>query len=365
MKVRSVIHLDSKLYGQKSQFPLEAQLELTYRCQYDCVHCYCKHSADKKKELPFSAWKKILDQIQKAGCFWLSLTGGEPLLRPDFLEIYSYAKHKGFLITVLTNGYGLNKKILSHFEKSPPHSLEITLNGITQKTYESITRKEGSFARVMENIRKLKLLNLKFYIKTNCLKLNIHEVVKVKQWVDRFMGRSKTIDYYFGFDPIIFPGLGGDLNPCGQRLEPEDLLKIFRQDPDFSREYDNCLCAEFPGLERPPEYLYHCSSWKRQFSVNPYGRLKFCLFSDKFSADLKTTSFKEGFYKIFPLLLKEKFKTSSKCKTCALRPICNWCPAKAYLETGSEEQPVPYYCRLAEHIFRQDQLYKREKNIQR
>ena len=365
MKVRSAIYFDSKLYRQKSNFPLEGQLELTYRCQYDCVHCYCKKSADKKKELSFSAWKKILDEIHEAGCFWLCLTGGDPLFRPDFLEIYSYAKHRGFLVTILTNGYGLNKEILNHFGKSPPYSLEITVNGITQRTYEGITRKEGSFSRVMENIHKLKRLNLTFYIKTNCLKQNIHEVVKVKQWVDEFMGKSKTIGYHFGFDPLIFPSLEGDLYPCAYRLTPEEILKIYRQDPDLSREYDDSLLCEFPGLERPPEYLYHCSSWKKQFSINPSGRLKFCLFTDKFSADLRTTSFREGFYKIFPRLLKEKFKTSSKCKTCSLRPICNWCPAKAYLETGSEEEPVPYYCRLTEQTLRQDQRYKREKNIQR
>ncbi len=85
----------------------------------------------------------------------------------------------------------------------------------------------------------------------------------------------------------------------------------------------------------------------KQFLVNPYGKLKFCIFSDKFSVSLKTASFKEGFYKVFPQLLKEQFKTDSKCKDCSLRPFCCYCPARAYLETGDEETPVPYYCELA------------------
>ena len=71
------------------------------------------------------------------------------------------------------------------------------------------------------------------------------------------------------------------------------------------------------------------------------------MFSDKFSIDLKTTPFREGFYNVFPRLLKERFKTDSKCKDCSLRPICYHCPARAFLETGDEESPVEYFCQLA------------------
>ncbi len=363
MKISSSRVFDSKLYRQNSHFPLEGQLELTYRCNYNCVHCYCQGVGDAKKELSFSEWKEILNQIQQAGCLWVGFTGGDPLTRPDFLDIYSYAKHKGFLVSVLTNGYGLNKKILKHFAKSPPNSVEITLNGITQKTYESITRKAGSFFPVRENIKKLKSLNITCYIKTNCLTLNSHEVVRIKKWVDGFLGKQSGYKYHFSYDPVIFPKLNGDPAPCAYRIPFQELLKIFRQDPDLSLEYKQFLSCEFPKLERPREFIYQCSSWKKLFSVDPYGRLKFCLFSDKFSVDLKKESFKDGFYKNFPFLRKEKFKTDSKCKTCSLLPVCNWCPAKAYLETGNEEHPVEYYCSFAEQTYNCDRLLKSGKDI--
>lgn len=359
MKISPVSYLENRLFGQDTHFPLIGQLELTYRCQFDCRHCYCQGSADKNKELDTSEWKDILDKIKNAGCLWLGFTGGDPLVRPDFLEIYSYAKEKGFLVTILTNGYGLTDKIIKHFAQSPPYSLEITLNGITRKTFEAITRKKGSWFRVRQNIKELKAGKILLYIKSNCLTLNAHEVVKIKKWVDKLLGRVKGQKYYFSYDYDIFPGLNRDLAPCKYRLSPEAVAKIASQDRDLRKEYQDFLCGEFPSLVRPRKFLYNCSAWKNQFFIDPYGKLKFCQLTDKFSVDLKKVSFKKGFYEVFPRLLTKKFKSDSKCKTCSGRLICNWCPAKAYLETGNEEKPVSYYCAQTEYTLKQNRAIKK------
>ena len=125
-----------KLYNKKEHHPFRGQIELTYRCNLNCIHCYCKGIEDK--ELTTEEWKKILDVLQKEGCLHLCFTGGEPLIRDDFLEIYSYAKTKGFIITLFTNGQALTAKIINYLVKSPPMAIEITLNGITQRSIEEI-----------------------------------------------------------------------------------------------------------------------------------------------------------------------------------------------------------------------------------
>ncbi|MFA6384835.1 MAG: radical SAM protein, partial [Candidatus Omnitrophota bacterium] len=296
MKVLPFSCLERKFFSKEKHFPIMGQLELTYRCQFDCVHCYCKGSEDKKKELTTAQWKKIIDEIQKEGCFWLGFTGGDPLIRGDFLDIYSYAREKGFLVTVLTNGYGLTKKILDRFAQSPPYSLEITVNGITDKTFESVTRKEGSRARVMANIAKLKAMGILVYIKSNCLTLNSREIPQIKRWVDGYFGRVRKQRYYFSYDNDIFPRLDGNTAPCAYRISPKNYARIVRRDEDLLREYKECLFCEFPAAQRAKHFLYHCSAWKNQFFVGPGGSLRFCQFSDRFSVDLKTGSFKKGFY---------------------------------------------------------------------
>lgn len=351
MKKQNIGHLYSRLHNKKEHCPFSGQIELTYRCNLNCIHCYCKGS--EVRELTTEEWKEILDVIQKEGCIWLTLTGGEPLIRADFLEIYSYAKTKGFVTTLFTNGLGFNDKIIDYLVKSPPFSIEITLNGITKQTYEAITQVGGSFFKVMQNIKTLVKKKLPVTLKANCLKQNKREVGIIKRWTEEILGKPSKNTYYFHYDQMIYPRLNGDKTPCNYRLSFKELKELRKQDADIWQEYQKGLHSDFPLLQRDKSFLYLCDTWMNQFFISPYGRLKFCGFSNKFSIDLKTTSFKEGFYKIFPLLLKERFKTNSKCKDCHLRLICCWCPARAYLETGDEEAPVPYYCELAKAMYKE------------
>lgn len=292
-------------------------------------------------------WKKIIDQIHQENCIFLTFSGGDPFIRDDFLEIYAHAKKKGFLITLFTNGTLLTKNIINYLVKSPPLSIEITLNGITQDTYEAITQKKGSFTKIMEAIYRLAKTELFVILKTNCLKQNKHEIGRIKAFTEKIFGKPAKKRHHFRYDPMIYPRLDGDKTPCNYRLSFTELLEVKQQDPDIWEEYQRQLCAGFPRIERDRDYLYFCNVWKENFFINPYGQLKFCQFSDKFSTDLKITSLKEGFYNVFPLILKERFKTDSKCRSCSLRPVCHWCPARAYLETGNEEAPVEYFCQLA------------------
>ncbi len=94
--------------------PVSGSLEVTQRCNLRCMHCYIplsKRKGPRKVELSISEIQHILDEIKEAGCLWLLLTGGEPLLRTDFLDIYKFAKHKGFLLTLFTNGTLLTPRI--------------------------------------------------------------------------------------------------------------------------------------------------------------------------------------------------------------------------------------------------------------
>ncbi|MEA3560790.1 MAG: radical SAM protein [Candidatus Omnitrophota bacterium] len=99
------------------------QFELTFKCGLNCSYCYvsCYNKPECiKNELTTKGVKFILDKVYNAGIIWLCLTGGDPLTREDFLEIYSYAKNKGLIITIFTNGYSMTKEIADYLEKRPP-----------------------------------------------------------------------------------------------------------------------------------------------------------------------------------------------------------------------------------------------------
>ena len=127
--------------------PLQVSIEVTRRCPLECLHCYNNlPMADveaKQRELSKEEHFRMLDELVAMGCFWILYTGGEIFARKDFLEIYTYAKKKGFLITLFTNGTIINEQIADYLAEWPPFAIEITLYGRTRETYEALTAIPG------------------------------------------------------------------------------------------------------------------------------------------------------------------------------------------------------------------------------
>src|SRR5271169_1293931 len=136
--------------------PMEVSIEVTRRCPLECLHCYnnlpMSDPAARAAELTFEEHCRLLDELVEAGCLWLLYTGGEIFARKDFLEIYTEAKKRGFLITLFTNGILINERVADHLAKYPPFSVEITMYGATRETYEALTQVRGSFDRCMRAI---------------------------------------------------------------------------------------------------------------------------------------------------------------------------------------------------------------------
>ena len=156
------------------RIPISGSLEVTLRCNLRCQHCYIpgeRRLSRKERELSLGEIQRILDEITDAGCLWLLLTGGEPLLRRDFLDIYTYAKRKGLLLTFFTNGTLVTRRIADHLAEWRPFNIEITLYGATQETYERVTGIPGSYTRCRRGIDLLLERNLPLGLKTMVMTL--------------------------------------------------------------------------------------------------------------------------------------------------------------------------------------------------
>lgn len=342
--------------------PNEVHWELTYRCNLRCPHCYCQGLENQSQELGLPEIKKLLKKMRREGIFWLTLTGGEPLLRKDFLDIYTYAREDGFLVSIFSNGTFWDSRVICALKKSPPYSIEITINGVTKKIYEAVTGTASFFEAVNKNIVLLLKSGLPVMVKSNLLKPNQNEVHRIKQWAQKYLGKPRA-KHFFKYDPLVYPRLNGDKAPLKFRLSFEEIEAVVAKDPDMQRQYEVELRKDFPALEKSADYLYQCFSWQDRLCVNPSGIARFCLFTDKLSFDLNKEPLKEGFGRIFSSIHNKKFKTSSRCRHCALRPICAWCPAKAWLETGCEEKSIPAYCHYTKKLAQATLECRNEKNI--
>ena len=132
--------LHEKVRSQR--VPVSGSLEVTERCNLRCQHCYIpakQRAGSRRRELKLPEIERILAEIAESGCLWLLLTGGEPFLRRDFLDIYTSARRKGLILTLFTNGTLITRPIADTLAEWRPLKIEITLYGATPETYERVT----------------------------------------------------------------------------------------------------------------------------------------------------------------------------------------------------------------------------------
>lgn len=277
MNTLSYADFSAKVHSNTSRkrIPLDASIDLTYRCNNKCVHCYCNLPENDgqaiKEELSTVEVKKLLDDLASMGSLWLLITGGEPLLRQDFEEIYLYAKKKGFIITLFTNGTLVDDKTVGLLIKYPPFVVEISLYGATRETYEKVTGVKGSYERCMNGIKKIAGSGIKLKLKTMALTINQHEI----EVMDRM---ARELGCEFRFDPTINKRIDNNTfsDPAKYRISPEDVVRLDKAFPKRMEEWKE-FCDKFVGKPVKEDRLYKCGAGLVTMHINPYGIARSCV----------------------------------------------------------------------------------------
>lgn len=197
--------------------PLSCLLELTYKCNLNCLHCYVV--SDNKKELSTKQFFDILDQLKDLGTLYLTISGGEPLVRPDFFEIAEYAKKNNFALRLFTNAVLIDAKIAERIKQLKPLAVEVSLYGL-EKTHDEITQFKGSFKKSVNGIKLLKRRRVNVLAKCTLLKQNISEIWKLKDFAERGL---KIKMRGVGGGLTLSPCDNGDLKPLNYSPTDEQL----------------------------------------------------------------------------------------------------------------------------------------------
>jgi radical SAM protein with 4Fe4S-binding SPASM domain len=351
--------MDTVSYGEFSQtfhrrtmrehLPLSGTIEVTRRCPLTCVHCYNNlPMADREaasNELTYAEHCRILDELADAGCLWLLFTGGEIFARRDFLDIYTYAKKKGFLITLFTNGTLITERVADYLAAWRPFAIEITLYGRTKETYERLTGIPGSYEKCLRGIRLLLDRNLPLSLKSVAVTVNVHEVHEMQAFADE-------LGVPFKFDSMMNPRIDCSQSPLAVRLSPEDCVALDLEDPRRVNEWKE-IADLYKGPANPVERadeVYHCGGGVSSFAIDPQGALSICVLSqvDKDKYSLRTGSVREGWEVALRGVRARKITAPTKCTSCELKSsLCSMCPANGELENGDPEKPVDFLCRVA------------------
>jgi radical SAM protein with 4Fe4S-binding SPASM domain len=331
----------------RERVALEATIEVTRRCPLECAHCYNNLPMDDQqarvRELSYQEHCRILDEITDAGCLWLLYSGGEIFARRDFLNIYTYAKKKGLLITLFTNGTMITPKIADYLLEWRPFSIEITLYGRTKETYERLTGIPGSYEKCMSGIGLLKERGLPLKLKSVAVSINKHEIWDMQRFAEDELGLE------FKFDAMMSPRIDCSQSPLAVRLKEWEIVDFDLQEPRRMREWKQ-FAERFNGPVHSPEHssdIYHCGGGVNGFAIDPEGRMSICVLSHFDTYDLRKGSFREGWEDFLLKVRSKKATMATKCVKCEIKALCGMCPANGELENGHAEKPVEFLCHVA------------------
>ena len=330
--------------------------DLTARCNLNCRQCYINVSAGDRdaraRELDFARIAALAGEAASLGVFWCLLSGGEPLLREDFGEVYLALKKKGFLLSVFTNATLIREEHIRLFKAYPPRDIEVTAYGATRETYERVTRTPGSFEAFMEGLDRLKGAGIGVRMKAVALRSNLHEFGRILEFC-----RSRTKDY-IRYDPILH--LRYDGNPArnaeirAERLTPEELGRLEETDEArMSALRKKCSDSAMSCLpDGPCPHIFHCGAGGEAFSMGDDGTIKLCatLCRTDCTAPYRPGNLEAVIRELFPrvrAMESRKKEFAESCRSCRYIDICPWCPAMADLETGGLDLPVDYFCAVS------------------
>lgn len=325
--------------------PYKALLEVTQRCNNRCVHCYLDPGARvPEPDPPLDFLLRLLEALVAEECLWLSLTGGEPLLRPDFPDLYRAAKQHGFLITVFTNARLITDELADLFAQLPPRLVSVSVYGATAPVYDAVARVPGAHAQAMAGLRRLHERGIAAHIKTMALRSNVHEMKALKALADE-------LGWRFYLDPGVTPTLDGATHVLSERLDPAQVAELDQLFPERMTALQEAWRSSAGRVSGPR--LVCCQAGTNNLFVDARGMVYPCVAARSVGwpldpADLHG-SLRRIFYEHFPPHITQEVHGDFPCGRCALFRLCMCCHGWRELEVGTGALPCPFNCEVARH----------------
>lgn len=328
--------------------PINGTFELTVRCNLKCKMCLFRHDDSEnaeimEKELTTEQWIDMARQVADAGTISLLITGGEPMLRADFCEIWEGIYKQGFIMELYTNATLITPKIQETLKKYPPHRIGITIYGGNSDTYKMVCGSSRAFERMIDGAHFLTSLPSEVEFRTTLIKDNVQDIELMDELVKKEFGNS----YFIKISSNIHQSVRGacaDVNTC--RLMPDEMhdIKISRMIrkagiligdtfdpnalkfvPDEKGKIQECKTTKLS--------LLGCKAGMSSYAVSWDGKLLACQVLGTFNLDILTVGFSRA-WELFPGIVKLPSK-SAQCENCDVAMYCQTCVASRIAETGS------------------------------
>ena len=318
----------------KLNIPLSVQLDLTYRCNERCIHCYLDH--DDHGEMTTEEIKDLLDQMADAGVFYLTISGGEILMRRDFFVILEHARARTFCVKLKTNGVLIREKEAARLRELGVESVQISIYSHRPEVHDAITKMPGSFRQSIDAVRFLRKQGLTVTMANVLMVQNAHDYQSVR-------ALALELDAKFTIDPTITPMMDGDRSILNLNVEQAALQEVFRNE-DLVGNVEE-FCAPPQSVDEDALDMLPCSAGHTACYVSPYGDVYPCVQFPLPTGNVRQTKFVDiwrdspQFKEVRSITLRDM----PSCSACSHGASCTRCPGLAYLE-GNMRGPSSQDC---------------------
>lgn len=323
--------------GQRAldrEVPISVQLDVTYRCNERCVHCYLDH--DDHGEMTTAEICGLLDQMAEAGVFFLTLSGGEVFMRRDFFKIVEHARSLMFCVKVKTNAFMIREQEARQLRDLAVQEVQVSIYSHQAEVHDAITLLPGSLKRSIAGIKLLRAHGVKVIIANVLMMRNLGDHAGVVE-LAKELGAEYTID------PTITPMMDGDRSVLRLGLGVPQLRGVFR-DEDLVGDVEEFCALPSPASDDVME-SYPCSAGHTACYISPYGDLFPCVQFPLPSGNVRRQKFmdiwrdSEQLDEVRAITLRDL----PVCSGCGHAGSCTRCPGLAYME-GNMRGPSTQDC---------------------
>lgn len=349
-----------RLTEMPPRYPNSGTFELTVRCNLHCKMCLFRHADSEtaqlmRQERTAAEWIDMARQAAEAGTLHLLITGGEPLLRPDFCEIWEGIYRQGFVLALYTNAVLVTPEIMRTLRRCPPHKIGVTLYGASAETYEAVCGDGAAFEKTLCGLEQLMQLPSKLEIRTTLIRDNVDDLPAMEQLVRERFGYDRHI---VQSEYVIAPVRGGCAPTAECRLSPAENIRA------TMAHTDRKIAEYFARKNMPvPEYsytvektkqtpsggqtltLFDCNAGMDSYTISYDGRLLGC----QLLGACYTQPFETGFataWERFPYEVHIPAQNPA-CGTCEVAEDCTVCCAVRAAETGQLNGCPDYFRQMA------------------
>ncbi|HXZ20315.1 MAG TPA: radical SAM protein [Candidatus Acidoferrales bacterium] len=314
--------------------PLSVHVDLTYRCNERCEHCYLDH--EDKGELTFAEFATLFEQLADAGVFFLTLSGGEPMVRRDFFDIVARARALQFNVKVKTNAVLIRQAEAQRLRALGVEQMQVSVYSHRPEVHDAVTKLPGSLGRTLDGIRALRGAGLKVAVSNVMMRSNLADRRGVAELARR-LGVTYTAD------PTITPMMDGDRGVLDLRIDGAELTGLFR-DKELVGDPDS-FCTPPPPVGDDELNAVPCSAGHSACYVSPYGDVYPCVQFPLPTGNVRRQRFID-IWRDSPQLREVRSihtRDLPVCSSCAHLGTCTRCPGLAWTE-GNMRGPSSADC---------------------